>query len=523
MAPRSALLILGIQNEFLDPGTGRCVMTPPKPGQTSFVDSIKTFVSHFRTRGGDVIWVRSEYQKPRDFIDPRNDETVLIISDDSDSDSEVGGDGEETVTQKGGKQKVVKGARPPLRTDAFLAVESDHPPCAPATIASEFHPSIQSSITSPPDRIMVKTWFSAFKETSLLQTLRGRFISDLYVCGVITNVCVLATAADAAKHGFNVYVVPDCLGYRNLTAHQQSLRVMADDYGVEEVRSTLLVKSWEREMQKKNKGMEGTDGESSKGPQLGAISLSKEELVKMVTGIKLGEAIVGNGKVPEKLDGVATEAKERNKGASTTKPLNNTTSPKECTQVIAVDPSLGVSESSDLVLKQAEANRKAQKQIRAEEIRMMREAEKARNNREEKQVDDVLEGKDDEGERKDGKEKKLREHKKKKSQASKDPKPGNSKDARNTITCGTKFDSKAPVMREGDVLGEGDSNIVNNILPRYLAKIAFDKLKKEVAWRTMYHRGGEVPRMVAVEGEIDEDGRYTQYHRDIKMVIFSRS
>lgn len=502
MAPRSALLIIGLQNEFLDPEAGRCVMVAMDAGVPSFVDNLKAFVPSFRARDGDVIWVRSEYQKPRDFIDPRNDETVLIISDDSDSDSGADGDSETGIIKEE-KIKGVKGVRPPLRTDAFLAVESDHPPCAPATPASEFHPSIQASIASPPDRVMVKTWFSAFKETPLLQTLRGRFISDLYICGVITNVCILATAADAAKHGFNVFVMPDCLGYRNLVAHQQSIRVMVDDYGVEEISSGQLINGWEKEMRKQKLKAKGKDGASSKGSPLGAISFSNEELVKMVAGIKMGEVVGRLGGVPEQDE---EDEEELNNSLPSTAPL------------IAVDPLVAVSEEySDTTLRKALVQRNVMRSggpegETARKLRAGKDVEKAGRTGRMKNPDQAEGGKRDEGEEGGGKGRKSREHRKKKSHPSKDS--SRAKDPpRNVITPGTKFDSKAPVMKAGDVLGEGDSKLVNSILPRFIAKVAFDKLKKEVAWRTMYHRGGEVPRMVAVEGDIDADGRYTQRQR----------
>lgn len=76
--------------------------------------------------------------------------------------------------------------------------------------------------------------------------------------------------------------------------------------------------------------------------------------------------------------------------------------------------------------------------------------------------------------------------------------------------------------------GEGDTFLLLNILPHALAGTAFDSLREEVKWNTMNHRGewvnlfkglvntydqpyllgGEVPRLVAVEGTVDEDGRH---------------
>lgn len=63
------------------------------------------------------------------------------------------------------------------------------------------------------------------------------------------------------------------------------------------------------------------------------------------------------------------------------------------------------------------------------------------------------------------------------------------------------------VLGVGDTLGAGDSKLVLDILPKDLAMVAFENMRKEVAWNSMYHRGGEVPRLVAVEGHIHDDGR----------------
>lgn len=86
--------------------------------------------------------------------------------------------------------------------------------------------------------------------------------------------------------------------------------------------------------------------------------------------------------------------------------------------------------------------------------------------------------------------------------------------------------SKAPILGPGDRIGEGDCELVLDILPPDLADQAFETLRAEVKWLTMHHRGrmrpfvlerqivipmhslgGDVPRLVAVQGEIKPDGR----------------
>ncbi|KAF9650997.1 hypothetical protein BDM02DRAFT_3111312 [Thelephora ganbajun] len=60
-----------------------------------------------------------------------------------------------------------------------------------------------------------------------------------------------------------------------------------------------------------------------------------------------------------------------------------------------------------------------------------------------------------------------------------------------------------------DNLGEGDSYLVLDLLPE--DENWMEKLKREVQFRIMLHRGGEVPRLVAVQGEINNDGSYPIY------------
>ncbi|KAL1671727.1 hypothetical protein EV122DRAFT_226052 [Schizophyllum commune] len=68
-----------------------------------------------------------------------------------------------------------------------------------------------------------------------------------------------------------------------------------------------------------------------------------------------------------------------------------------------------------------------------------------------------------------------------------------------------------PILGPDDSIGEGDSRLVLNLLPDELREGIFERLREEVAWETMYHRGGEVPRLVAVQGRIEENGSFPVY------------
>lgn len=73
------------------------------------------------------------------------------------------------------------------------------------------------------------------------------------------------------------------------------------------------------------------------------------------------------------------------------------------------------------------------------------------------------------------------------------------------------YESAAPVLSEGDRLGEGDSWLLTDLLPKKAFPNVFNKVKNEVQWETMYHRGGEVPRLVAVEADVGADCSFPLY------------
>lgn len=54
--------------------------------------------------------------------------------------------------------------------------------------------------------------------------------------------------------------------------------------------------------------------------------------------------------------------------------------------------------------------------------------------------------------------------------------------------------------------GAGDSRIIHNLLPPDLESTSFNELYREITWQTMLHKGGEVPRLIAVQGEIMDRG-----------------
>ncbi|KAF8063264.1 hypothetical protein FPV67DRAFT_1782788 [Lyophyllum atratum] len=91
------------------------------------------------------------------------------------------------------------------------------------------------------------------------------------------------------------------------------------------------------------------------------------------------------------------------------------------------------------------------------------------------------------------------------------PRSFTGKAARRGTTPRARPPPRGPELGVGDALGAGDSYLVADVLPADLAGDAFERLREEVKWNTMHHRGGEVPRLVAVEGDVSEDGSFPLY------------
>jgi len=88
--------------------------------------------------------------------------------------------------------------------------------CVQDTFGAAFHPQLDSEKIQ---EVFLKgsgeedDGYSAFEATNknLEQFLRSHQVDDLYVCGLATDYCVLSSALDAHKIGFNVLIIEDAI------------------------------------------------------------------------------------------------------------------------------------------------------------------------------------------------------------------------------------------------------------------------------------------------------------------------
>jgi len=85
----------------------------------------------------------------------------------------------------------------------------------------------------PGDRVIEKTRFDAFFRTELEEVLRELGVSELWLCGVCTSICVMDTAAGAFYRGFRVVIPEKAVGDFDSEAHVFALKRMQKIYKAE--------------------------------------------------------------------------------------------------------------------------------------------------------------------------------------------------------------------------------------------------------------------------------------------------
>lgn len=195
-----ALILIDLQKEFLSPiGLFRDRHIPPEP-LLSKVEEAVTLVRK-KTPNSPIVWVRSEY----DHKGPRE---VRRLQASRDVDSAI-----------------------PQNDDFLASSHFGKRPCCPKNqTRTEFHDKVQS-LLSPEDLILTKHWYSAWTETNLLTWLRERGVHTLWVGGVVSNVCVMATVCDAFFLGFTVKVLQDCVAATSPERHAAAMSRIQKYYG----------------------------------------------------------------------------------------------------------------------------------------------------------------------------------------------------------------------------------------------------------------------------------------------------
>ncbi len=83
----------------------------------------------------------------------------------------------------------------------------------PGTTGAEIHPLL-TPLSS--ETLIIKHYPNSFRETLLLAELQEKSITSLVICGMMTHMCVDATARAARDFGFNCTVIDDACATKEL-------------------------------------------------------------------------------------------------------------------------------------------------------------------------------------------------------------------------------------------------------------------------------------------------------------------
>jgi alkylated DNA repair dioxygenase AlkB len=377
------------------------------------------------------------------------------------------------------------------------------------------------------DLEVTKSHYSAFGSTSLLLTLRSKLITDLYLCGCITNLSVYATAMDAARYGIRITLIDDCLGYRRRDRHDAAIKQLRDFMEAEAMdKNTVL--------ERLRNPPEGSEYDYSEASEVSSedfqhVNMTEPKPVEM----KAQEADVDDSEgevhspIPSLVNGRRLALRYLSKTSGSPKPLADgrprvpSFEPSKSTgsrhlshhshnitgswngQGIETCAPERKSVTSPVELKKRESSRHAIRPCLDTGSRTAPDSQPTS--------------------KPTAKMSALTDH------------PGkiftySSVDELSHPTIvevdgthqatpaeGEAVTSVNPATRSRPLFGDKNedesagSRILFQLLPKPVAKRVFEELRTEVNWQKMYHQNGEVPRLVCCQGTVSTDGSMPVY------------
>ena len=106
----------------------------------------------------------------------------------------------------------------------------------PHAIAGTAEAEVIPELAKYPGEIIPKRRYSAFFDTPLEARLKELEPKKLIICGVLTDICVLHTTADARNRDYEVEIPVDCVASSEETVHRFALEHMEKVLGAKLVK-----------------------------------------------------------------------------------------------------------------------------------------------------------------------------------------------------------------------------------------------------------------------------------------------
>ncbi len=197
-ASATALVIVDMQREFLsDAG-----MLRRPVDAAALLAPLRAMIAAARATASPVVWIRSEHpprdRRPAPMRPPRPPGAAY--------------------------------AEAPMNDERLASGHAGRPCCAPGSPSAELLPPL-ATLVQEGDPVVTKARYSAFMETELDARLRALGVRSIHLCGVVAELSVRATAADAFFLGYRVTAISDCVGASSPKRWREGLDAIARWYG----------------------------------------------------------------------------------------------------------------------------------------------------------------------------------------------------------------------------------------------------------------------------------------------------
>ncbi|MFT5682377.1 MAG: nicotinamidase-related amidase/alkylated DNA repair dioxygenase AlkB [Myxococcota bacterium] len=212
-AEHNAVLIVDMQDEFL---TSAGIFKRPVDG-LAMMKGFTALIALARKEDWPVVWIKSHY--------PQRTERPAA---------------RRPPIPAGDRYRGV-----PQNSDMLASGHAGRPCCVEGSPGAALYGPL-AALARPDDPVVIKTYYSAFTDTDLSAILQSHGVTGVLVCGVVSNVCVRATATDAFFHGLTVTAVRDAIGATSERRRNEGLSAISKRYGevstVAELHSTVSAK-----------------------------------------------------------------------------------------------------------------------------------------------------------------------------------------------------------------------------------------------------------------------------------------
>lgn len=523
---RQALLVIDLQNDFISTGGLVPVETPP-----DFVEKILEFVPTFRNSGNNIVWIHSVFEASRPVNETHGNSESVITEEQLPI---VPRRSAERVARQQPSRRLLElqsrialsngralPASSSLEVDdevdvdenqeTFLTVPEGQTPrvVVRSSQGRNFSNAVKLACDTEKDLFFEKSYYSAFRDGTLVQILRAQFVTEIYLVGCITNISVFATAMDAAQHGYAITIIEDGLGYRSKALHDEALRKLTEFTGCDIVQSEEVI----ADLQSKQAVPTMPPQRNPRRRENGA------NLEGLMANLNLRPDGSSNPKppAPAKANGPPVNVATEKKGESSDSLAASESPPEDRAEVEG--------KKRERVRTRIKTRRRhsnsGQKELGVDGDKLPRAAEKRKPSPTSIRLLGVSEA--------------LAKISKPENSEGTNPgltaAPDASSEAGDTVyteqaaikaehvngmkNTRSKHDSPASNHEkhsEGPVaICEGDTTVINDLLDEDLVAGIFEKLRDEVRWQKMSHLGGNVPRLVAVQGERAGDGSIPIY------------